>query len=66
MRLVGDSTDAQRWSRELGLPFHEAAIETNGHNISLVFADLVVDVVATGYAPFVVRDGGPDFKIPLA
>jgi hypothetical protein len=31
-------------------------------HISLVFADLVVDVVATGYAPFVARDGGPDFK----
>jgi hypothetical protein len=36
IRLVPDSADALRWSRELGLPFYEAAIETNGHNLSLV------------------------------
>ena len=28
IRLVPDSADALRWSRELGLPFYEAAIET--------------------------------------
>jgi hypothetical protein len=57
MRLVAESADAERWSRDLGLPFYEAIIETNGHNLSLVFADLVVDVIVTGYAPFVVPDG---------
>jgi hypothetical protein len=36
MRLVRDSADAERWSRDLGLPFYETAIETNGHNLSLV------------------------------
>jgi hypothetical protein len=65
MKLVLDSADAQRWSDELGLPFYEAAIETNGHNISLVFSDLTVQTVKPGYAPFVVPDGGPDFKIPI-
>ena len=30
MKLVPNSAEARRWSRELGLPFHEAAIETNG------------------------------------
>jgi len=60
MRLVGDSADAHRWSRTLGLPFHEATVETNGHNISLVFSDLIVDVVAAGYAPFVVSEEGSD------
>jgi hypothetical protein len=66
MRLFRDSVDAQRWSRELGLPFYEAVIGTNGHNISLIFSDLVVDTVETGYAPFVVPASGPDPKIPLS
>jgi hypothetical protein len=65
MKLVPDSADAQRWSRELGLPFYEAAIETNGHNVSLVFSDLTVQTVQPGHAPFAVPEGGPDFKIPL-
>jgi hypothetical protein len=65
MKLVQGSADAARWSRELGISFHEAAIRTNGHNISLVFSDLAVDTVATGYAPFVVPSRGPDFKISL-
>jgi hypothetical protein len=65
MKLVRDSVDAEQWSHDLGLPFYEAAIETNGHNISLVFSDLVVDTVHIGHAPFVVSDSGPDFKIPV-
>jgi hypothetical protein len=65
MKLVPDSSEARRWSRELGLPFYEAAIETNGHNLSLVFSDLSVQTVEPGYTPFVVPDGEPDFKIPL-
>jgi hypothetical protein len=63
MKLVPDSTDSRRWSDELGLPFHEAVIETHGHNVCLVFSDLTVQTVDPGYAPFVVPDGGPDFKI---
>jgi hypothetical protein len=66
MKLVRDSADAQRWSHDLGLPFHEAAIETNGHNISLVFSDLVVDPVDIGHAPFVVSDAGPGHKTPVS
>jgi hypothetical protein len=54
MKLVGDSADARRWSDEVGLPGHEATIGTNCHNISLIFSDLVVDVVGSGHAPFVV------------
>ncbi len=65
MKLVRDSVDAKRWSHDLGLQFHEASIETNGHNLALVFADLVVDRVETGHAPFVVSDTGPDFKVAL-
>jgi hypothetical protein len=65
MKLVPDSADAQRWSRELGLPFHEAIIRANGHNLSLVFSDLTVQTVDPGYAPFAVPDDGADFTIPL-
>jgi hypothetical protein len=36
-----------------------------GHNLSLVFSDLTTQAVEPGRAPFVVPDGGPDFKIPL-
>ena len=65
IKLVPESDEAQHWSRELGLAFHEAVIETNGHNVSLVFSDLRVQTVQPGYVPFVVPRGGPDFKIPL-
>jgi len=54
MKLLPASAEAEQWSRELGLPFREAVIETNGHDLSLVFSDLVVENVAPGYAPFVV------------
>lgn len=37
MTLVPDSADAGRWSQILGIPFYEAMIETNGHNLSLIF-----------------------------
>jgi hypothetical protein len=62
MRLVPDSADAWRWSRELGLPFYEAAIEANAQKLSLVFSDLTVHTLQLGYTPFVVTDSGPDFK----
>jgi hypothetical protein len=64
-KLVPNSPDAARWARELGIPFHELRIETNGHNLTLVFSDLSVTTVQPGFAPFVVPDTGPDFKIPL-
>lgn len=66
MKLLPPSPETEKWSAGVGIPFHEAVIETNGHNISLVFSDLVVTTVRPGYTPFVVPDGGPDFKIPLA
>ena len=66
MKLLPDSAEARRWSDELGIPFHEAVIEANGHNISLVFSDLTVQAIDPGYAPFTVPGGGPDFKIPMA
>ena len=65
MQLVSPSAEATRWTEALGVPFHEVSIETNGHNINLVFSDLSVRQVASGYTPFTVPDGGPDWKIPL-
>lgn len=65
MTLVAASPDASRWSEALGLPFHEVLIETNGHNVELVFSDLVVEAVESGYTPFTVPDRGPDWKVPL-
>lgn len=50
--LLPESVEAQRWTDALEIPFHEAAIETNGLNISLVFSDLVVDHVGPGHSPF--------------
>lgn len=43
----------------------EARIETNGHNLELMFSDMVVTRVEPGFTPFAVPDSGPDFKIPL-
>ena len=56
MRLLDDSVEADRWSHDIGIPFYEAMIGMNGHNIALVFSDLRVDSVSVGHAPFVVSD----------
>ncbi|MCX2954200.1 hypothetical protein [Lentzea sp. NEAU-D7] len=53
-KLLPKSKSGSVWSARLGVPFHEALIEANGHNISLVFSDLVTDRVVPGYAPFTV------------
>jgi len=66
MRLLADSDEAQRWTERLGQPFYEAIAETNGHNISLVFSDLSVTTIESGYTPFVVPNIGPEFKYPIA
>lgn len=63
--FVSESEDARTWSDRLGLPFHEALVGTNGHNLSLVFSDLRVEAVDSGYAPFTVGAPFDDGKIPL-
>jgi hypothetical protein len=60
-----ESDETRQWSERLGLPFHEVLIETNGHNLVLVFSDLRVSTVAPGTAAFVVPPSGPDGKFPL-
>lgn len=60
MQFVSPSADASHWEGVLGVPFYEVFIETNGHNINLVFSGLSVRQVASGYAPFTAPPGGPD------
>ncbi|WP_454197343.1 YxiG-like protein [Nocardia sp. Marseille-Q1738] len=57
-KLLPDSEEAAAWSGRLGLPFHETVIETNCHNLSLIFSDLEVTHLGAGYAPFVVSENG--------
>lgn len=49
-----ESADANGWTSDLGVPFHEVQIETNVHTIALVFSALRVCTAAEGDAPFVV------------
>ncbi|MFE5720793.1 hypothetical protein ACFQ7P_20230 [Streptomyces erythrochromogenes] len=47
------SEAARRWSKAVGIDFHEVHIETNAHDLTLLFSDLEVSEVPVGYAPFV-------------
>lgn len=51
--LLPESEATRRWSNALGIDFHEVRIETNAHNLTLLFSDLQVSEVPVGYAPFV-------------
>ena len=62
-QLVAHSDLALAWSKDLGIPFYEARIETNGHNLSLVFSDLRVEPAPAGYRPFVVGRPFQDGRI---
>jgi hypothetical protein len=55
MRLLDESAAADQWSQQLGMPFHEAVIEANGHRIDLTFSDLTVTPVLPGYTPYEVK-----------
>ncbi len=56
-RLSEDSEKADKWARAVGIPFHEAVIEGNGHKIVLIFSDLAVARgLKPGYAPFTVQE----------
>ncbi|WP_207926141.1 hypothetical protein [Actinocrispum wychmicini] len=52
MKLLPGTAETDAWSARVGLPFHEAVIETNGHSISLVFSDLSVNRIEPGYSLF--------------
>ncbi|WP_256122586.1 hypothetical protein [Streptomyces sp. LUP47B] len=52
-KLLPESEATRRWSTAVGIDFHEVRVETNAHNLSLLFSDLQVSEVPVGYAPFV-------------
>ncbi|WP_125776785.1 hypothetical protein [Antribacter gilvus] len=54
--VVESSGDAKSWSDRVGIPFHEALYEGNGHRVRLVFSDLEVSVVAAGESAYTVGD----------
>jgi len=54
-KLLPESEATRRWSNALGVDFHEVRIETNAHNLTLLFSDLQVSEVPVGYAPFVTQ-----------
>ncbi|MFB7277241.1 hypothetical protein ACFCZV_09045 [Streptomyces hydrogenans] len=57
-KLLPESEATQRWSKALGIDFHEVRIVTNAQNLTLLFSELQVSEVPAGYAPFVVEQGG--------
>ncbi|MEO9325616.1 hypothetical protein ABFT23_19145 [Nocardioides sp. C4-1] len=56
LTLLDRSDDAERWAAEVGITFHEAQVATNGHDLRLVFSDLVVAEVEPRHVPFRVSD----------
>jgi hypothetical protein len=58
-RVVADSARARAWSEAPGTDFHEVHMESNAHDVTLVFADLTVTEVDVGYAPFVITEDEP-------
>ncbi|MCE0447693.1 hypothetical protein LT493_37805 [Streptomyces tricolor] len=51
--LLPESAEARRWAQVLGTDVHEVRIETDAHDLTLLFSELEVSEVPTGYAPFV-------------
>jgi hypothetical protein len=58
MLLLPPTAETERWGNALGIPFHEATIQADGHKLSLVFSDLIVDRVQPGHVSFAVRPRG--------
>ena len=46
LEYIGNSLLAREWSERLRKPMHEVKIETNGHNIRLVFHDVTIRKIA--------------------
>ncbi|MFI9721294.1 hypothetical protein ACIHFE_16870 [Streptomyces sp. NPDC052396] len=52
-KVLPESEAARRWAEALGIDFHDVRIETNAHRVTLLFSELEVTEVPTGYAPFI-------------
>jgi hypothetical protein len=61
--LRAPSADTAQWSQDVGLPFFEALLQTNAHNIELAFSTLRVSTLQPGYTPFVIRGDGTYSKV---
>lgn len=51
--LRPESEATRRWSEAVGIPFRQVHIETNAHDLTLLFSDLEVSEIPVGYAPFI-------------
>lgn len=56
--LVTDSPTAQSWAAAIGIDFHEVRIETNAHDLTLIFSGLWIEELPT-------ESQGPDHKFPM-
>jgi len=71
-KIISDSERANFWHNQVGIPFWEVQIEANAQEIRLVFSELNVEDVESGYAPFVIAEEGvaeryaASTKIPLS
>jgi hypothetical protein len=63
-RIISESPRASEWSEALGIQMHHVEIETNGHDLTLVFHTLLVEDLPVGFAPFVTGIDGPNAKMP--
>ncbi|MGH3240650.1 MAG: hypothetical protein ACRDNL_09720 [Spirillospora sp.] len=54
--VVAESKSADTWGKALGIDFYEVRIQTNAHDMKLVFSDLRVSELPAGYAPFTVDE----------
>ena len=48
-RYNEDSRQAREWTQRLGKPMHHISIETNGHNLQLIFHELHITKIAQGH-----------------
>lgn len=62
--LIKGSRSARKWSGALKIPMHEVRINVDAHSMTLVFSDLIVSDVPSGYRPFVV--GSDEQDVPPA
>jgi hypothetical protein len=46
--VVAESAAAARWAQELGIEFHEVRVQTNAHDLTLVFSDVQVSELPAG------------------
>ncbi|PZG10933.1 hypothetical protein C1I95_27705 [Micromonospora craterilacus] len=53
-KILEESPAARSWAEAIGLEFHEVRIQTNAHDLTLVFSDLQVSDLPPGYRPFAV------------